>query len=116
MLQSVDGFWMSPRGFTGAFSNSYFHFIGSPGQNVYAPISLSGVDHYATEPDMERHATAYIARWTAYGPDGKLFAPSPNSMGRSENAGAIRDCASIAFHLDIENWVVATAQINIFQF
>lgn len=114
MLQSVEGFWISASVYTGAFSNSYFHFVGSPGQNVYATISLSGVDHHPG-PAMEREANAYIVRWTTWGPDGALVAPFPNSMGRTQNAVAIRDCASIEFRLDVKNWVDATAQINIFQ-
>ncbi len=116
MLKSVDGFWISAQVYTGDFSNSYFHFLEAPGQNVYATISLSEVNHYPTEPDMRRQASAYISWWTAYGSDGKLFAPHPNSMGRTQNAVMVRNCASLQFNLDVSNWVVATAQINIFQF
>ena len=116
MLLSVDGFWITAQVFTGEFSNGYFHVFDLPGQNVYATISLSGVDHFPTEPDMERRVSAYIAWWTEYGADGKLFAPSPNSMGRAQNAVVVRNCGSLEFRLDVANWVVATAQINIFQF
>jgi len=116
VLKSVDGFWISAQVFTGDFSNSYFHTFLAPGQNIYATISLSEVNHYATEPDLGRRASAYISRWTAYGPDGKLFAPNPNSMGRTQNAVMVRNCGSLQFNLDVSNWVVATAQINIFQF
>ncbi len=116
VLQSVDGFWISAQVFTGDFSNSYFHSFEAPGRNVYATIVLSEVSHYPTEPDMGRRASAYISWWTAYGPDGKLFAPSPNSMGRTQNAVAVRNCGSLEFRLEVSNWVVATAQISIFQF
>jgi len=116
MLQSVDGFWISARVNTGDFSNSYFHAFEAPGRDIYATIALSEVLHFATEPDMTRRAGAYIARWTAYGPDGKLFAPSVNSAGRTQNAVAVRNCGSLEFHLDVANWVFAIAQITIFEF
>lgn len=116
MLKAVDGFWISAQVFTGDFSNSYFHFFAAPGKTVYATISLSEVNHYPTEPDMRRQASAYISWWTAYGPDGKLFAPSPNSMGPTQNAVAVRNCGSLQFDLAVSNWVSATAQINIFVF
>ena len=115
MLNSVDGFWISARVFTGEFSNSYFHFFPEPGHDVYATIVLSQVDHYPTEPAMERRAAGYISWWTEWGPDGVLVAPSPNSMGRTQNAVTVRNCGSLQFNLDVANWVVATAQINIFQ-
>jgi hypothetical protein len=116
MLRSVDGFWISARVFTGDFSNSYFHAFEAPGRNVYATISLSEVNHFPVEPDMERQAVAYIARWTAYGPDGKLFSPARTDLGRAQNAVAVRNCGSLEFRLDVANWVDAAAQINIFQF
>jgi hypothetical protein len=116
MLLSVDGFWITAQVFTGEFSNSYFHVFDRPGKNVYATISLSGLDHFPVEPDMQRVASAYISWWTVYDKDGKLLAPSPNSMGRTQNAVVVRDCGSLEFHLDVANWVVATAQINIFRF
>jgi hypothetical protein len=114
-LRSVDGFWITAQVFTGEFSNSYFHVFERPGQNVYATIALSGLDHFATEPDMERHASAYIARWVVYDSDGNFVAPFPNSMGRAQNAVAVRNCGALEFRLDIANWVDAAAQINIFQ-
>lgn len=115
MLDSVEGFWISARVFTGEFSNSSFHFFPEPGRDVYATIALSEVNHFPTEPDMERRASAYIFRWTEWGPDGQLNAPFPNSMGRTQNAVLVRNCGSLQFNLDVANWVVATAQINIFQ-
>jgi hypothetical protein len=36
-------------------------------------------------------------------------------MGRTQNAVMVRNCGSLQFNLDVANWVVATAQINIFQ-
>jgi hypothetical protein len=116
MLKSVDGFWISAQVFTGDFSNSYFHAFEAPGRNIYATIVLSEVDHFATEPDLGRRASAYILHWTTFGPDGILVAPSPNSMGRTQNAVAVRNCGSLEFRLDVSNWVVATAQISIFEF
>jgi hypothetical protein len=116
VLKSVDGYWISARVYTGDFSNSYFHVFPAPGPDIYASISLSEVRHYPTDPDMDRGASAYIYRWTTYGPDGKLVEPSTNSMGRTQNAVMLRNCGSLQFNLDVSNWVVATAQINIFQF
>ena len=115
MLNSVDGYWISAQVFAGDFSNTYFHVFPEPGRDIYASISLSEVSHYATEPDQGRTASAYISWWTTYGPDGKLFAPSPNSMGRTQNAVMLRSCGSLQFNLDVSNWVFATAQISIFQ-
>ena len=115
MLTAVDGYWITSRVFTGEFSNSYFHVFPAPGVDVYATIGLSEVNHYPTEPDMERRASAYISRWTEWGPDGVLVGPTPNSMGRTQNAVMVRNCGSLQFNLDVANWVVATAQINIFQ-
>jgi hypothetical protein len=115
MLLSVDGFWITAQVFTGEFSNTYFHVFDRPGKSVYATISLSSLDHFSVEPGMRR-ASAYIARWTVYGPDGEFIAPFPNSMGLTQNAVVVRDCATLEFRLDVANWVVATAQINIFQF
>ncbi len=114
MLLSVEGFWMTAQVNTGEFLKGYLHTFDGPGHNVYATISLSGLDHFAT--DMPRRASAYIAWWTEYGADGKLFPPYPNSMGRAQNAVFVRNCGSLYFRLDVANWVVATAQINIFQF
>src|SRR5688572_25478337 len=116
VLKQVDGYWISARVFTGDFSNSYFHVFEAPGQDIYATISLSEVNHDPTEPDMRRRASAYIESWTVYGGDGKLTAPFPNSAGRTQNAVAIRNCGSLLFRLDVSNWVSATAQVNIFQF
>jgi hypothetical protein len=116
LLRSVDGFWISARVFTGDFSNSYLHVFEAPGKNVYATISLSEVNQLPIDPDMRRGATAYISWWTAYGPDGKWFAPFPNSTGHTQNAVAVCNCGSLEFRLDVSNWVDATAQINIFQF
>ena len=116
MLRSVDGFWLSARVFTGDFSNSYFHAFEAPGKNVYATISLSQVNQFPVDPDMRRRTSAYIARWTTYDPNGNIVAPSPNSAGITQNAVAVRNCSSLMFHLDVSNWVDATAQINIFEF
>jgi len=116
VLQAVDGYWISASVYTGEFSNSYFHSFEAPGRDIYATIALSEVDHYPTEPDMARRTSAYIARWTTYGPDGKLFAPSFNSTGRTQNAVVVRNCASLEFRLDVANWVFAIAQITIFEF
>lgn len=116
MLLSVDGFWVTAQVFTGEFSNTYFHVFDRPGQNVYATISLSGLNQFPTEPDLQRRASAYIARWTIYDEDGKFSDPFPNSMGPAQNAVVVRNCATLEFRLDVANWVVATAQINIFQF
>ena len=55
------------------------------------------LDCCPTEPDMRRRASAYISWWTAYGPDGKLFGPSPNSMAPTQNAVAVRNCGSLQF-------------------
>jgi hypothetical protein len=115
VLSSVEGFWISARVFTGEFSNSSFHVFPGPGRDVYATIGLSEVNHFPTEPDMERRASAYISWWTEWAPDGELVAPFPNSMGRTQNAVMVRNCGSLQFNLDVANWVVATAQINIFQ-
>lgn len=115
MLNRVDGYWISARVFTGEFSNSFFHVFPQPGVDVYATIGLSEVQQFPTEPAMERRASAYISRWTEWGPDGVLVAPSTNSMGRTQNAVMVRNCGSLQFNLDVTNWVVATAQINIFQ-
>ena len=115
MFNSIDGFWISASVFTGDFSNSYFHAFPAPGQDVYATISLSEVNHYPTEPDLLRTAAAYISWWTVYGPEGKLVAPSLNSMGRMQNAVMVRNCGTLQFNLDVSNWVQATAQINIIQ-
>jgi len=43
-------------------------------------------------------------------------APEPNSMGRTQNAVRLRNCASLEFELEVSQWVSATAQINIFKF
>jgi hypothetical protein len=115
VLKSVDGFWISAQVFTGTFSNSYFHTFPAPGQDIYATISLSELNHYPTEPDMRRSAAAYISWWTTYGSDGALLPPSSNIMLRAQNAVMLRNCGSLQFNLDVSNWVVATAQINIFQ-
>jgi hypothetical protein len=115
VLTSVDGYWISAQVFTGDFSNSYFHAFPAPGRDVYATISLSQVNHYPTEPDLARSVSAYISWWTVYDADGKLIPGEPNSMGVTQNAVMLPRCGSLQFNLDVSNWVVATAQINIFQ-
>lgn len=115
MLKSIDGFWISASVFTGDFSLSYFHAFPAPGPDIYATISLSEVNHHPTEPDMRRRALAYIAHWTSFDLDGKLVAPETRSMGHTQNAVRVRNCGSLEFHLDVSNWVEATAQINIFE-
>lgn len=115
MPLSVEGFWIDAAIYgDGTFSESYFQFYEPPGQDVYATIALSRLDHYPT--DAAHFASAYIARWTVYGPDGTLFAPEPNSMGKAQNAIALRNCASLEFELEVTGWVEAAAQINIFTF
>jgi hypothetical protein len=115
MLLSVEGFWIAASIFgDGTFSQSYFQFYEPPGQDIYATIALSRLDHYPG--DADHFVSAYIARWTVYGPDGKLFAPEPNSMGRAQNAIGLRNCASLEFELEVTHWVTAAAQINIFKF
>jgi len=114
MPLSVEGFWIAASMFGhGTFSQSYFQFYEPPGQDIYATIALSGIDHFPS--DTEHSASAYIARWTVYGPDGKLVAPEPNSMGPTQNAIGLRNCASLEFELEVSQWVSATAQINIFK-
>jgi hypothetical protein len=117
MLTAVDGFWIRAVAFNeGSFRNSSFHFFETPGLNVYATITLSGVSRASSGSEHGLAAVASIIRWTTWGPDGKLVAPSPGSMGETQNAVVVRNCASLEFALDVRNAVDAIAQINIFRF
>jgi hypothetical protein len=117
MPLSAEGFWIESSIFgDGSFSQSVFEVYEPPGRDIYATITLSGIDHFPN--DGQHFASAYIDSWTFFDADGKRVGVSSSSpgLGRAQNSIALRNCGSLYFVLEVANWTLAVAQISIFTF
>jgi hypothetical protein len=87
-----------------------------PGTNVYASISLSGINTLfegASERDPHFTAVAYVESWTFYQTDGTESGPQTVTNQFTQNAVMVENCARITFALAGAG-VNAFAQINVF--
>jgi hypothetical protein len=113
VVSQIEGRWIeiiAPSFFVLDFDERF-----PPGTNVYANISLSGVNtlFVRNAPDPKFSVEAFIGGWTFFQADGQESSLQGQGVNFTQNAVQVNNCASIRFVLAGER-VSAIAQINIF--